>query len=144
MYGMEILRTILIFLHLLGMAIIVGGYLANVKAPRVIPGMLHASYLQLITGIALFGLLEAQAHGLTMEARLPLLIKLVLGILVTVFAFIGNRQQKAADRAAATTEAGAGQAGTALRTVSASATMAHLTFGAAILAVVIAVFWVQA
>ena len=139
---MEILLSVLLFLHLLGMAIIVGGYLINAKSPRVFPGMFHAACLQLVTGIAMFGILEANHAGST-DLRIKLSIKFVLAVIVTVTAFLGNRQEKAAKAdSAAVGSASAAGTQTAQTVVAPSATMAHLTFGAALLAVVVAVFWV--
>lgn len=65
---MEIVQNILVLLHLIGMAMIVGGYLVTVKAPRVLPGMLHAAGLQVVTGLLLFGMLEMQGNP-TMSLR---------------------------------------------------------------------------
>ena len=96
---MEILREILLTLHLLGMAIIVGGYFTVIRSPKVLPGMLHASYLQLITGLLLV-LLAELGDGSVNHMKIG--IKLVVAIIVTVFAFIGNKKQKAF--AAAATE----------------------------------------
>ncbi len=143
MNGMEILREVLLTLHLIGMAIIVGGYFTVIRAPRVLPGMLHASYLQLVTGLLLVGLAE-MGDGQVNHMKIG--IKLVVAILVTVFAFIGNRQQKryAAGldngglAAGGTTGSGAG--GAAVATKNPSATMAHLTFAFAIINVLVAVF----
>lgn len=118
---MEILRLILLFLHLLGMALIIGGYFANVKSPRVIPGMLHASFLQLLTGLALVGVAE-MGPGEVDHAKIA--VKTVLAIAVTVLALLGNRREKASP--------GEG----------ASAGLAHGTVAAAVLAVAVAVFWV--
>ncbi len=120
MGNMEILRSILVVLHLVGMAIIVGGYFTYMRSPRVVAGMLHASFMQLVTGLALAGIAEAMGSPNHMKIG----IKLVLAILVTVFAFIGNRKQKAHDQA---------------HGPQPSATMAHLTGVFAILAVIIAV-----
>ena len=120
MGNMEILRYILLILHLVGMAIIVGGYFTYMRSPRVVAGMLHASFLQLVTGLALVGVAEAMGGANHMKIG----IKLVLAILVTVFAFIGNRKQKAHDQADGPQP---------------SATMAHLTGVFAILAVIVAV-----
>ncbi|MGC3023314.1 MULTISPECIES: hypothetical protein [unclassified Brevibacterium] len=128
---MEILREILLTLHLVGMAIIVGGYFTVIRSPRVLPGMLHASYLQLITGLLLMGLAE-MGDGSVNHMKIG--IKLVVAILVTVFAFIGNKKQKAF--AAAAPAEGA----TATAVKNPSATMAHLTFAFAIINVIVAVF----
>ncbi|WP_209325427.1 hypothetical protein [Brevibacterium renqingii] len=128
---MEILREILLTLHLLGMAIIVGGYFTVIRSPRVMPGMLHGAYLQLVTGLLLMGLAEMGDGDVN---HMKLGIKLVMAILVTVFAFIGNRKQK--DFTAGTPSEGA--AATAVK--NPSATMAHLTFAFAVINVLVAVF----
>ena len=56
---MEILRLVLVFLHLLGMAMLIGTFMLQAKAGREAPvnkGWLHGSGLQLITGLALMGI----------------------------------------------------------------------------------------
>jgi hypothetical protein len=133
---MEILREILLTLHLVGMAIIVGGYLATVRSPKVLPGMLHASYLQLITGLLLVGLAE-MGDGSVNHMKIG--IKLVVAIVITVLAFIGNKKQKAV---AAAGGAGSGTSTGAGTTVVAnpSATLAHVVFALAIVNVIVAVF----
>jgi hypothetical protein len=128
---MEILREILLTLHLVGMAIIVGGYFSVIRSPKVLSGMLHASYLQLITGLLLVGIAE-MGDGDVNHVKIG--IKLVVAIIVTVFAFIGNRKQKAFT-AAAPAE---GTAATAVK--NPSATMAHLTFAFTIINLIVAVF----
>ncbi len=141
MNGMEILREVLLTLHLIGMAIILGGYFTVIRSPRVLPGMLHASYLQLVTGLLLVGLAEM---GGGQVDHMKIGIKLVVAILVTVFAFLGNRQEKRFAAETAVESAAAGTTASANGTVTAvrhpSATMAHLTFAFAILNVLVAVF----
>ena len=138
---MEILREILVALHLIGMAIIVGGYFSLIRSPKVAPGMLHGSYLQLITGILLLGLAE-MGDGEVNHMKMG--IKLVIAILVTVFAFIGNKKQKAfaaGSSTAGVAPAGGGADGTVATAVkNPSATMAHLVFAGAIINVLVAVF----
>ncbi|WP_113904902.1 MULTISPECIES: hypothetical protein [Brevibacterium] len=138
---MEILREILLSLHLIGMAIIVGGYFTVIRSPRVLPGMLHASYLQLVTGLLLVGIAEMGDDEVN---HMKVGIKLVVAILVTVFAFIGNRRQKAVASPDAAAGAALGSAGAAGATTAVvanpSATMAHLTFAFAIVNVLVAVF----
>ncbi|WP_062241525.1 hypothetical protein [Brevibacterium epidermidis] len=128
---MEILREILLTLHLLGMAIIVGGYFTVIRSPKVLPGMLHASYLQLITGLLLIGLAE-MGDGEVNHMKIG--IKLVVAIVITVLAFIGNKKQKTF---AASARADGGAA-TAVK--NPSATLAHLVFVFAIINVIVAVF----
>ena len=127
---MEILREILLTLHLLGMAIIVGGYFTVIRSPKVMPGMLHGSYLQLVTGLLLVGLAEMGDGDVN---HMKIGIKLVVAILVTVFAFIGNKKQKAF-AAAAPAEGGV------TATKNPSATMAHLVVIFAVINVIVAVF----
>jgi hypothetical protein len=98
--------------------------------------MLHASYLQLITGLLLVGVAE-MGEGDVNHVKIG--IKLVVAIVVTVFAFIGSRKQKAFT--AAGPEASAPAEGTAATEVkSPSATMAHLTFAFTIINLIVAVF----
>ncbi|SIJ03819.1 Uncharacterised protein [Mycobacteroides abscessus subsp. abscessus] len=103
--------------------------------------MLHASYLQLVTGLLLVGLAEM---GGGQVDHMKIGIKLVVAILVTVFAFLGNRQEKRFAAETAVESAAAGTTASANGTVTAvrhpSATMAHLTFAFAILNVLVAVF----
>lgn len=132
---MEILREILLTLHLIGMAIIVGGYFTVIRSPRVVPGMLHAAYLQLITGLLLMGLAE-MGDGSVNHVKIG--IKLVIAILVTVFVFIGNKKQKAF--AAGAAEGGVAGGGVATAVKNPSATMAHLAFGFAVINIIVAVF----
>jgi hypothetical protein len=131
---MEILREILLTLHLVGMAIIVGGYFTVIRSPKVLSGMLHASYLQLITGVLLVGIAEMRDVN-----HVKIGIKLVVAIIVTVFAFIGSRKQKTFTAAGSAASAPAeGTAATAVK--NPSATMAHLTFAFTIINLIVAVF----
>ncbi|MHA6752101.1 hypothetical protein ACX31A_14725 [Dermacoccus nishinomiyaensis] len=50
---MSTLNEILLLVHLLGMAAIVGGFLAVLKAPRAIPAMVWGARLQLLSGLAM-------------------------------------------------------------------------------------------
>jgi len=58
---MESLRLLLVFLHLLGMASLLGGFLAQLGASprRISAAMLHGALLQLVTGVALVGVRQA-------------------------------------------------------------------------------------
>lgn len=56
---MEFLRLLLVFLHLLGMAMLIGTFMLQAKAGAGAPvnkGWLHGTGLQLVTGLALMGL----------------------------------------------------------------------------------------
>ncbi|GGS24082.1 MULTISPECIES: hypothetical protein [Actinokineospora] len=52
---MEFVRLLLVFLHLLGMGLLVGTFLIQLRAKdgALNPGWLHGAGLQLVTGVAL-------------------------------------------------------------------------------------------
>ncbi|MPY77628.1 MAG: hypothetical protein GEV04_03860 [Actinophytocola sp.] len=56
---MEFLRLVLVFLHLLGMAMLIGTFMLQMSAGQgaaLNKGWLHGGGLQLITGLALMGI----------------------------------------------------------------------------------------
>ncbi|MGO4493864.1 hypothetical protein AB4Y86_17460, partial [Arthrobacter sp. 2YAF22_2] len=54
---MTILFYILLFLHIIGASMVVGIWIANMKAPTVHPRQRDGAFVQLITGIAMMGIL---------------------------------------------------------------------------------------
>jgi hypothetical protein len=56
----ELLTNIFLVLHLLGIAVLLAGFFSNIreltKGIKVSAGVLHGSYLMLITGLAMAGL----------------------------------------------------------------------------------------
>jgi len=58
---MEFLRHLLLFLHFIGLAVLFGAFVAQVGQAqlRITAGMLHGALLQLVTGLALVGVREA-------------------------------------------------------------------------------------
>jgi hypothetical protein len=80
---MDVVRYLLIVAHLLGMAAIVGGWFAVLKAPRVLQPMLWGARFQVLTGILLWGVLESGAADDAGDPdRVKLTIKLIIGIAV--------------------------------------------------------------
>ena len=55
---MTFLTGLLVFLHLVGAAIIVGTWIYTMKRPTVSPGQFHASLLSLVTGLLLVAVHE--------------------------------------------------------------------------------------
>ena len=57
---METAQLALVFVHLLGMAAVVGGYFAGLRAvpKRLSAGIVHGTLLQFLTGVVLIGLAE--------------------------------------------------------------------------------------
>ncbi|MGO4383926.1 hypothetical protein [Specibacter sp. RAF43] len=89
---MTIVTSILVFLHVLGAAAIVGGWFATFKKPTVLPVQLYGAIAQLVTGLALVGLAEA---GTDPVNHAKVAVKLVIAVAVLVPAIIGYRKAKA-------------------------------------------------
>jgi hypothetical protein len=91
---MEILGHALLFLHFLGLAGIIGGFLVQLLAPaaaeRGIKAMLHGGYTQLVTGLALVGLYEGPLDKTVDHAKIG--TKLVVALAVVVCVFIAKRR----------------------------------------------------
>lgn len=86
---MEFVRLLLVFLHLLGMAMLVGMFLVQRRMPAGSPlnqGWLHAAALQLITGLALQLLAPAtDADYNSMKLGIKMLVLLIIGALALVY-----------------------------------------------------------
>ncbi|MGW0177575.1 hypothetical protein ACWDUM_27440 [Rhodococcus sp. NPDC003322] len=121
---------IFLILHFIGLAAIIGSYMTVLKSPRVIPGMLHGAILQVVSGLALVGLNEANDADLN---HMKVGIKLVIAIVILVAAVLGLR--KAKEEAAS--PAGEG----AVATATSTATLAHVIGILAVVNVIIAVVW---
>lgn len=121
---MDFLYTLLVALHLLGMAALVGGYLAAAVGARggsLVPGavMLWGARLQLLTGLAIVGLGEAVLDNEYDTAKLG--VKLVVSVAVVALVEIAS----ARDRKGRAVAPG----------------LVHATGGLAVLNVLVAVLW---
>ncbi|GAB5080577.1 hypothetical protein [Arthrobacter sp. AD-310] len=115
---MNIVYNIVVFLHIVGAAMIVGIWIGQMKKPTVHPRQFDGAMLQLFTGVVLMGLIPA----LDMDANYAKLgIKLVIALAVGVLAFIGRRKYKAGQPV--------------------SAGLAHAVGGLALLNIAIATIW---
>lgn len=91
---MGFVRDLLLFLHLLGMAALVGALLLQLRAGADAPlnkGWLHGAGLQLVTGVALM-LLAPLTHRDYNEVKLgvKLVVLLVIGGLVIAYTVRGR------------------------------------------------------
>jgi peptidoglycan/LPS O-acetylase OafA/YrhL len=88
---MNIVYDIMVFLHIVGAAMIVGIWIGNMKKPTVHPRQFDGAALQLLTGIVMMGLIPA----LDRDANyMKLGVKIVIALVVAVLAFIGSRKFK--------------------------------------------------
>ncbi|CAN5362413.1 hypothetical protein BH11ACT5_BH11ACT5_03050 [soil metagenome] len=92
---MEILRQVLFVLHLVGLASLLGGVLVQITAirartARVLPAIMHGAWLQLVTGIALVGVISAGTDDHVDNVKIA--VKLAIVIAITVIAFINRKK----------------------------------------------------
>jgi hypothetical protein len=88
---MNIVYDIMVFLHIVGAAMIVGIWIGNMKKPTVHPRQFDGAALQLLTGIVMMGLIPV----LDKDANyMKLGIKIAIALVVAVLAFIGSRKYK--------------------------------------------------
>jgi hypothetical protein len=86
----EIVRNIALVLHFIGLASIIGSFLVQAKAPtkRVDPAMLHGALTQLVTGLVLVGLVEANADGADLGSfHAKIAVKTVVLLVIGFLAF---------------------------------------------------------
>ena len=82
---MEILRDVLLVLHFIGLASLLGGFLVQMKgrSKRIEPAMVHGALTQLVTGLALVGLAESSGAEMdTVKVGVKLIVLLVILVLV--------------------------------------------------------------
>lgn len=87
---MEIVKGILVVLHIIGFGVVFGGALAQLPkikegAAKVSAGMMHGSWLLLATGLLLVGMiygLGGQPNNAKIGAKLIVLIVLIVLVLI--------------------------------------------------------------
>ncbi|WP_336705022.1 hypothetical protein [Micrococcus terreus] len=86
---MDFVHSLVLFLHFVGTAALLGGWLATFRNPTVLQWQHIGAWIQLITGVALVGLLEM---GDGQVNHIKIAVKLVVLIAVLVAAIIGRRK----------------------------------------------------
>ncbi|MEE1620258.1 hypothetical protein ACQ3I4_11300 [Zafaria sp. Z1313] len=116
---MDFLHSLLVFLHILGAAAIVGGWLATFKTPTVTQWQWIGALVQLVSGLALVAVAEMGDGDGPNHAKVA--VKLVLALAVAVAAFIGRRKASKGEEV--------------------STGLAHAVGGTALINIAVAVFW---
>ena len=90
---MDTLRLILLFVHILGFAALIGGLLAQGKDPvkRVNGAMRDGSGTAVLAGLALVGVLEA-GDGDVNHAKIA--VKLVIGVVILALVMMNLRKEQ--------------------------------------------------
>lgn len=97
---MQILATILVILHFIGLAYLLGSFLVQVKdiargKGRILRGMIDGSLLQLITGLALTGIYSAGLVPDETVNNAKIAVKLVVLLVIVALVFIYRKREVA-------------------------------------------------
>ena len=92
---MEFIYNVIVVLHFVGLASLLGGFIVQMKSPDkgVNPAMWHGALTQLVTGVAMVGLLESDALADEKAPNMTKIgIKLIVVLIITVLAFVGRKK----------------------------------------------------
>lgn len=89
---MDVLRTVLLILHFVGLASLLGGFLVQTKdiargKGAVVTAMLHGAMTQLVTGILLVGVIQMGDLGEVNNAKVGVKLLVVIVIAALVFMY---------------------------------------------------------
>ncbi|MFD7748710.1 hypothetical protein ACFV2V_27045 [Streptomyces sp. NPDC059698] len=93
---MDVLINVVVALHIIGIASLLGGFLTQMKAvgegtARFGPSMLHGALTMLITGIALVGLNQADDQAVN---NVKIGIKLALLVVILALVYVKRDEEK--------------------------------------------------
>lgn len=91
---MKVVYDLGVITHLLGMAALVGGWLATLAQPQVTTLILWGARLQLLTGIVLVGLSEGVSSLEITPDHNKIGLKLLVALIVVAFAEISHAREK--------------------------------------------------
>lgn len=101
MGGMEIVRDVLLILHIVGFAGVFAGAISQLPkvkegVARISGGVLHSSWLLLLTGVGLVGMLYARAGepGVPEVNNMKIGIKTLVLIAIVVIALVNKKKEK--------------------------------------------------
>ena len=86
---MEVVKGLLLILHFIGLSAIIGGVLVQLRAEtrRIDAFVLHGAWTQLLTGVALVGVVEAMDDYEVDNVKIAVKLLVLLAILGIAFAF---------------------------------------------------------
>jgi hypothetical protein len=138
---METVWSLLVVVHLVGMAALIGGWLTQLRAatPRVPATVLYGAVAQVISGPVLVGLASSGAVHHSVD-NVKIGVKLVIALAVFVVAYLGRHRETEAAEAGAALALAPGGAAVAAPAATWTAPV-HLAGGLALVNVLIAVLW---
>lgn len=149
---METVWNLIVVVHLVGMAALIGGWLTQVRAasPRVPASMVWGAGAQVISGPVLVGLASSGAVDHSVDNS-KIGVKLVIALAVFALAHLTRSRELEAEQAGSAGETGAppvvvepAAGGAAVATAARTAVWTrgvHLAGGLALVNVLIAVLW---
>ena len=94
---MTLVYNIFVAAHLLGMAVLVGGYAATLRSPQITELIVWGARLQLITGLILVGIGESALEDEKEYNHAKIAVKLVISFVVVALAEIERAREKRGD-----------------------------------------------
>jgi predicted membrane protein len=102
-FAAELSRNVLVILHLVGMASVLGGFLTQMKAmakkaARIVPAMVHGAWTALITGILLVGVAQWRiGMGANFEVdHTKIAVKSIIAAAILVLVMINRKKDSVA------------------------------------------------
>lgn len=97
---MEILKNVILALHILGVAALLGGVLFQIKdirrgTARVLPAIMHGAWTMLLTGLILVGLQYPLGRGDDLD-NTKVGVKLLILIAIIVITLINRKRESVA------------------------------------------------
>ncbi len=91
---MTFVYNLLVVLHFIGLASLLGGFLVQMKSPDkgVNPAMLHGALTQLVTGVLLVGIASAGLVPGEEVDHAKIAVKLLIVLVITALAFVGRKR----------------------------------------------------
>lgn len=133
---MSLLQDVLLFFHLIFLAALLGGYFVSLTAKGLSnPVMLWGGRLQLVVGLALYGVLIGRSADLGFEVNHMIYgMKIVIALVLVALIEIASAGQRRAGQLVSAGSAGSASAGAAEN--GAAIVRAPLIFVAGVLAIV--------
>lgn len=89
---MDIVYSLLIVLHLIGWAIVLGGVIATMRQGTLPKGAFHGALTALVTGLALAGLWSSDLiDGSPNNVKIA--VKMVIALVIVALIFVARREE---------------------------------------------------
>jgi len=95
---MEILKNVILALHIIGIVALLGGVLFQIGSmrrgeARILPAMMHGAWTMLVTGVLLVGLQYPLGHEVN---NVKITVKLAVLIAIIIIALVNRKKEQVA------------------------------------------------